>query len=97
MFFVGKEDKKVKFNEEVAVLTVQFAPEEVEIDESKIDDVLQLIQNADPTGEIQPDGAELLTLEGNPHSGDKTLSILYNFIFRVLYCHYCKMHYIRVG
>lgn len=33
--------------------------------QSKIDDVLNMIQNADTTGEIQPDTVEMLTLEGN--------------------------------
>jgi len=32
--------------------------------QSKIDDVLQLIQNADPTGENNPDNVEMLQLEG---------------------------------
>ena len=55
--------KKVHFNEEVLVKTVETAPEDVEIDEEKIDKVLQLIQNADPTGETQPDTQEMLQLE----------------------------------
>lgn len=55
--------KKVHFNEEVQVKTVETAPEDVEIDEEKIDKVLQLIQNADPTGETQPDSQEMLQLE----------------------------------
>jgi DNA-directed RNA polymerase specialized sigma54-like protein len=32
--------------------------------QEKIDKVLQLIQNADPTGETQPDTQEMLQLEG---------------------------------
>lgn len=55
--------KKVHFNEEVQVKTLETAPEDVEIDEEKIDKVLQLIQNADPTGETQPDSQEMLQLE----------------------------------
>lgn len=57
-----EEPKKVQFNEEVQVKTIE-APEEVEIDESKIDDMLQQIQNADPTGEVNPDSVEMLQLE----------------------------------
>lgn len=32
--------------------------------QSKIDDMLQQIQNADPTGEVNPDTVEMLQLEG---------------------------------
>ena len=32
--------------------------------QAKIDQVLTMIQNADPTGESQPDPPELLPLEG---------------------------------
>ena len=32
--------------------------------QSKIDNMLQQIQNADPTGEINPDSTEMLQLEG---------------------------------
>ncbi|KAL3889024.1 hypothetical protein ACJMK2_001382 [Sinanodonta woodiana] len=56
--------KKVTFSDEVQVkVSVETSPEEVEIDESKIDKVLQMIQNADPTGEIHPDSTEMLQLE----------------------------------
>lgn len=58
-----KEKKGVQFNEEVDVKVMETLPEEVEVDESKIDQVLALIQNADPTGETQPDSSELLSLE----------------------------------
>lgn len=54
--------KKVQFSEEVQVKTIE-SPEEVEIDESKIDNMLQQIQNADPTGEINPDSVDMLQLE----------------------------------
>ncbi|XP_071113370.1 signal transducing adapter molecule 2-like [Haliotis cracherodii] len=57
------EKKTVQFNEQVEVKTVEPLPDEVEIDENKIDETLQLIQNADPTGETQPDSQELLNLE----------------------------------
>ncbi|GAB1603030.1 signal transducing adapter molecule 1-like [Argonauta hians] len=58
-----KEKKGVQFNEEVDVKVMETLPEEVEVDETKIDQVLALIQNADPTGETQPDSSELLSLE----------------------------------
>ncbi|KAK3087397.1 hypothetical protein FSP39_005418 [Pinctada imbricata] len=58
-----EKEKKVQFNEEVQVKTVEPAPEDVEIDEEKIDEMLQLIQNADPTGETRPDTPEMLNLE----------------------------------
>ena len=32
--------------------------------QAKIDEVLNLIQNADPTGETRPDSSEMLGLEG---------------------------------
>lgn len=57
-----EEPKKVQFNEVVEIKTIE-APEVVEIDESKIDDMLQQIQNADPTGEVNPDSVEMLQLE----------------------------------
>lgn len=52
--------KKVTFNDEVAVKNV---PAKITIDEGKIDECLELIQNADPTGELQPDSEEFLQLE----------------------------------
>ncbi|KAL4217686.1 Signal transducing adapter molecule 2 [Mactra antiquata] len=54
--------KKVGFSEEVEVKTIE-APEQLEIDEGKIDTMLQMIQNADPTGENNPDSVEMLQLE----------------------------------
>lgn len=59
----SKTEKKVQFNEEVEVKTLEMSPEDVEIDEGKIDQVLQMIQNADPTGETQADDPEMLRLE----------------------------------
>ncbi|XP_041362045.1 signal transducing adapter molecule 1-like [Gigantopelta aegis] len=60
----AKEKKSVQFSEEVEVKTMEAIPvEDVEIDESKIDQTLQLIQNADPTGVNQPDTGEMLNLE----------------------------------
>uniref|UniRef100_A0A0B6ZHD2 Signal transducing adapter molecule 1 n=1 Tax=Arion vulgaris TaxID=1028688 RepID=A0A0B6ZHD2_9EUPU len=58
-----KEKKSVQFNEEVQVKTLLLSPGEEEIDEAKIDEVLTLIQNADPTGETQPDSHHMLMLE----------------------------------
>ncbi|CAG5133922.1 unnamed protein product [Candidula unifasciata] len=59
-----KEKKSVQFNEEVQVKTLSLSPgEEEEVDEAKIDEALNLIQNADPTGEIEVDSDHLLLLE----------------------------------
>lgn len=57
----SKAEKAVKFKEEVQVLN--FESDDVTIDEGKIDEALQLIQNADPTGETQTDSTEMLRLE----------------------------------
>nr|XP_022337453.1 signal transducing adapter molecule 2-like [Crassostrea virginica] len=57
----SKAEKAVKFKEEVQVL--DFESDDVTIDEGKIDEALQLIQNADPTGETQTDSTEMLRLE----------------------------------
>lgn len=51
----------MQFNEEVKVK--QFDPEPVEINEEKIDKLLHLLHEADPTGECGDDDA-LLQLEG---------------------------------
>lgn len=59
----AKEKKGVQFNDQVQVKTVSPLPEEVEINEPKIDEALNLIQNADPSGELRPDSAEMLRLE----------------------------------
>ncbi|XP_076350021.1 signal transducing adaptor molecule isoform X2 [Tachypleus tridentatus] len=56
------EKKSVQFNEEVKVKTVETEPQEVEIDEEKIDRLLHLLHEADPTGE-RADSDELLALE----------------------------------
>ena len=44
------------------------APEVREVDEEKIDLSLQMLQNADPTGEIKPDGPELTLYESKCRS-----------------------------
>ncbi|XP_070209310.1 signal transducing adapter molecule 1-like isoform X2 [Littorina saxatilis] len=58
-----KEKKGVQFNETVQVKAVEPLPDVIEINEGKIDEVLNMIQNADPTGEIHPDSPEMLGLE----------------------------------
>ncbi|BFZ11096.1 hypothetical protein BsWGS_14135 [Bradybaena similaris] len=60
---IVKEQKSVHFNDEVQVKTLSLPSGEEVIDEAKIDEVLNLIQNADPTGETQPDSNHMLMLE----------------------------------
>ena len=58
--------KRVQFNEQVTVATLEETASEtgeVEIDEPKIDRMLHLLHEADPTGE-RPDPEELKSLEG---------------------------------
>ena len=64
MFFLVKtNEKKVQFSEEVKVEVVEKESEVVEIDEDKINKLMRLLHDADPTGE-KPDSEELLNLEG---------------------------------
>lgn len=58
---IADTKKSVQFNEEVQV--EQFDPNNVRIDESIIDQALDEIQNADPTG-LTEDSPEMLNLEG---------------------------------
>ncbi len=53
----------MQFAEDVEVQSIETEPEVVEIDENKIDKVLHMLHEADPTGEIQ-DPFELGGLEG---------------------------------
>lgn len=57
--------KKVSFNDKVDVNLIDNGPRQLSlfIDEKKIDKCIELLQNSDPTGEIQPDTQELLDLE----------------------------------
>lgn len=64
MFFLVKtNEKKVQFSEEVKVEVVEKESEVVEIDEDKINKLMRLLNDADPTGE-KSDSEELLNLEG---------------------------------
>lgn len=58
---IKTEKKSVQFSEDVQVETIE--PEPVYIDEEKMDQLLQMIQSADPT-DNQSDAVELLQLEG---------------------------------
>lgn len=56
------EQKKVQFQENVTVKTVEAEPEEMEINEDKIDRLIHLLHEADPS-DAQQDTQEMLTLE----------------------------------
>ena len=59
-----QQRKSVQFNEEVEVKTVERAAEPPTIDGAKISELLELLNEADPTGD-RPDSERLLSLEGS--------------------------------
>jgi hypothetical protein len=84
--------KRVQFNEQVAVATLEETPSEtgeVEIDEPKIDRLLHILHEADPTGErVDPDDLKILegmTRPSNFFEGPRYSSLaLVFFKLRVL-------------
>lgn len=62
----------MQFNEEVKVKVMEKEPTQVdEVDETKIDRLLHLLQEADP--QTTSDSDELLTLEGKARMREKQL------------------------
>lgn len=60
----NSSSKKVSFSDKIDVEHLESNKKiQILIDEKKIDDCIDLLQNADPTGEIQPDTQEMLQLE----------------------------------
>ena len=61
---IREREKKVSFDEEVEVRTIEaMTPEVVDINEDQMDKCIEMLQNADPT-EQRPDTQEMLVLEG---------------------------------
>ncbi|XP_071804538.1 signal transducing adapter molecule 2-like [Asterias amurensis] len=60
---IREREKKVSFDEEVEVRTIEaMTPEVVDINEDQMDKCIEMLQNADPT-EQRPDTQEMLVLE----------------------------------
>lgn len=65
--FKVPDKKAVQFNDVVEVKTVEVDNRPVEIDEEKMDRLLHLLNDADPTGD-RPDADEILNLEDQCHA-----------------------------
>ncbi|XP_030055385.1 signal transducing adapter molecule 1 isoform X2 [Microcaecilia unicolor] len=63
---IKTEKKTVQFSDDIQIETIEADPEPVYIDEDKMDQLLQSLQNADPS-DGQPDPMELLHLEAVCH------------------------------
>lgn len=62
----SSSSRRVQFNEQVVVATLEetaSSEAEIEIDEARIDKMLHLLHEADPTGD-RPDPDDLKILEG---------------------------------
>lgn len=79
---VEQNKKSVQFQENAAAKTVETKPEDVEINEGKIDRLLHLLHEADPS-DAQHDTQEMLNLEGILF--DKQTCILFYIRYSKLY------------
>lgn len=64
--------RTVQFNEEVRIKVIEEEPKVVTIDPEKIDRLIGLLHEADPTGE-EPDSDELISLEGEFLDAERVL------------------------